>query len=49
MIGGKATHPVCGLPGGMSKPLTEEERQEIEKMALSLIDYAGMSLQIFRI
>lgn len=48
MIGGKATHPVCGLPGGMSKPLSEEERQEIESMAFSLIDYAGMSLQIFR-
>jgi len=28
MIGGKATHPVCGLPGGMSKPITEEERKE---------------------
>lgn len=22
MIGGKATHPVCGLPGGMSKPIS---------------------------
>src|SRR5512139_2631720 len=26
MIGGKATHPVGGIPGGMSKPLTEAER-----------------------
>ena len=26
VIGGKATHPVCGLPGGMSKPINEEER-----------------------
>lgn len=48
MIGGKATHPVCGLPGGMSKPITEEERQEIESKALSLVDFAEVSLQIFR-
>ena len=26
IIGGKATHPVSGLPGGMSKPLSEESR-----------------------
>jgi len=48
MIGGKATHPVCGLPGGMSKAITEEERQDIESMALSLIEFAGLSLKIFR-
>ncbi|NLT96511.1 MAG: Ni/Fe hydrogenase subunit alpha [Clostridia bacterium] len=48
MIGGKATHPVCGLPGGMSKPITEEERQQIESMALSIVDFAEGSLQIFR-
>ena len=46
MIGGKATHPVCGLPGGMSKPITEEERKEIEEMAKSLIDFAKFSLQL---
>src|SRR4030043_1354429 len=33
ILGGKATHPVCGLPGGMSKALSEEKRQEIENMA----------------
>ena len=27
MIGGKATHPVGGIPGGMSKPITEAERE----------------------
>lgn len=48
MIGGKATHPVCGLPGGMSKSITEEERQDIERMALSLIEYAELNLNIFR-
>jgi len=47
MIGGKATHPVCGLPGGMSKALTEEERAEIEKMAESSVKFAQFTLQVF--
>jgi len=47
IIGGKATHPVCGLPGGISKPLTEEERQEIEKMAESSVEFAKFTLKIF--
>lgn len=47
MIGGKATHPVCGLPGGISKPITKEERQEIEKMAESSVEFAKFSLGLF--
>jgi len=47
MIGGKATHPVCGLPGGMSKAISEEERAEIEKMAESSVKFAQFSLQVF--
>jgi F420-non-reducing hydrogenase large subunit len=47
LIGGKATHPVCGLPGGISKPLSEENRQEIEKMATSAVDFAKFSLKLF--
>jgi len=47
MIGGKATHPVCGLPGGVSKPLTEQERQEIEKMAESSVGFAKFTLKVF--
>jgi F420-non-reducing hydrogenase large subunit len=44
---GKATHPVGGIPGGMSKPLTEEEREKIEAMAASLVEFAKFSLQLF--
>jgi F420-non-reducing hydrogenase large subunit len=47
MLGGKATHPVCGLPGGISKGLTEEERAEIEEMAKSSVKFAQFSLEIF--
>lgn len=47
IIGGKATHPVCGLPGGMSKPLSEAHRQEIESMVSSCIDFAQFTLKLF--
>lgn len=47
IIGGKATHPVCGLPGGISKPLSEEDRQEIEKMADSSVEFAKFTLKLF--
>jgi F420-non-reducing hydrogenase large subunit len=46
MIGGKATHPVCGLPGGMSKPINEEERIEIEQMAKSCVEFGRFSLKL---
>lgn len=47
MIGGKATHPVGGLPGGMSKPLTEAEREQIETTAAGLVEFAKFSLKLF--
>ena len=47
LIGGKATHPVCGLPGGMSKALSEENRQEIEKMTASCVEFAKFTLKLF--
>jgi F420-non-reducing hydrogenase large subunit len=47
IIGGKATHPVCGLPGGLSKPLSEDNRKEIEKMAESCLNFAQFTLKLF--
>lgn len=47
LIGGKATHPVCGLPGGLSKSLREEDRSEIQKMASSTVEFAEFSLKLF--
>jgi F420-non-reducing hydrogenase large subunit len=47
IIGGKATHPVCGIPGGISKPLSEEGRREIENMASSSVNFAKFSLKLF--
>ena len=47
VLGGRGIHPVAGLPGGWSKAVTEEERQEIEQIASQNIDFALFSLQLF--
>ena len=47
ILGGKATHPVCGLPGGVSKGLNKDEVKEIETMAKSCRDFAQFSLKLF--
>ncbi|MBS7656855.1 Ni/Fe hydrogenase subunit alpha [Candidatus Bathyarchaeota archaeon] len=47
IIGGKPTHPVNALPGGVSKSISKEEQQEIVKMLESCIDFAKFTLQVF--
>jgi F420-non-reducing hydrogenase large subunit len=47
MLGGRGIHPVAGLPGGWSKAINEEERQEIEKAARENVDFALFSLKLF--
>jgi F420-non-reducing hydrogenase large subunit len=47
MLGGRGIHPVAGLPGGWSKAMTAEEREEIEGYARQNVDFALFSLKIF--
>jgi F420-non-reducing hydrogenase large subunit len=47
LIGGRATYPVCGLPGGNSRAITEEERKTIETKAKSCVEFARFSLKTF--
>jgi F420-non-reducing hydrogenase large subunit len=47
ILGGKATHPVCGLPGGVSKTLSKEEVVEIETKVKSCVDFAQFTLNLF--
>jgi F420-non-reducing hydrogenase large subunit len=47
VIGGKATHPVCGLPGGMSKAINEEERRDFEEKAKSCVEFGKFGLKLF--
>jgi F420-non-reducing hydrogenase large subunit len=46
-LGGRGIHPVAGLPGGWSVPITEEMRTDIEKIARENIDFALFSLKVF--
>ncbi len=47
ILGGKATHPVCGLPGGVSKGLDKEEVKDIETMTKSCMEFAKFTLKLF--
>jgi len=47
MIGGRKVHPCTGVPGGVSHGITEEQRQEIERMGRWAIDFARFSLKLF--
>jgi len=47
MIGGRSTHPVWTLPGGVSKGITEEQRKEIVEHAKSCVEFAKFSLKLF--
>jgi F420-non-reducing hydrogenase large subunit len=44
IIAGKAIHPAAAVPGGFSRPLQEEERQELRKMAEECFELAKFSM-----
>ncbi|MFN2201894.1 MAG: Ni/Fe hydrogenase subunit alpha [Caldilineaceae bacterium] len=47
MLGGRGIHPVAGLPGGWSQPVSEEMRKTIEQTALDNVEFALFSLKLF--
>jgi F420-non-reducing hydrogenase large subunit len=47
MIGGRGVHPNWGLPGGVSRGITEEQREEIEKLGRDAIEFAKFTIQLF--
>ncbi|HID92479.1 MAG TPA: Ni/Fe hydrogenase subunit alpha, partial [bacterium (Candidatus Stahlbacteria)] len=47
LIGGKVVHPVCGVPGGVSKGITEEDRKGIVDTAKFGVEFAKFALQLF--
>jgi len=46
-MAGKSIHPVFGLPGGVSRGITKEERAEFEEKLKSCVEFAKFSLQLF--
>ncbi len=47
IIGGRKVHPCTSIPGGLTKGINEEQRQDIEKMGRWAIEFAQFSLQLF--
>ena len=48
IIGGRSTHPVSGVPGGISKALSVDNRDKIEEMAQSSKKFAEFTLNLFK-
>ncbi|MDX1613040.1 MAG: Ni/Fe hydrogenase subunit alpha [Candidatus Promineifilaceae bacterium] len=48
MLGGRKVHPCTSIPGGVTKGLTEKERQKIEEMGHWCVEFGQFSLQLFR-
>jgi F420-non-reducing hydrogenase large subunit len=47
MMGGRPVHPNWGLPGGVSRGITEEQREEIERLGLDAIEFGKFTIQLF--
>ena len=47
IIGGKPVMPSCGLPGGVSKGITEEERQQIIETGEYAVEFSKFALGLF--
>lgn len=47
-LGGKAIHPVLGLPGGVAKRVRPEMQEGIRAVASDAVDFARFTLQLFR-
>ena len=48
IIGGKATHPVMGVPGGVTKGINAEEQKEIVGYAQNLVEFAKTSMSVLK-
>ncbi len=44
ILSGKSIHPVTAVPGGFSKPLTEDERQRLIPMANEVLEFARFAI-----
>ncbi|MEJ5165413.1 MAG: Ni/Fe hydrogenase subunit alpha [Thermoanaerobaculia bacterium] len=44
IVSGKAIHPVTSVPGGVSKPLRQEEVEKLKPMAEEMLEFAKFSI-----
>jgi len=47
MIGGRKVHPCTSIPGGLTKGITREQRDEILKLGQWAIEFGQFSLKLF--
>jgi len=47
LIGGRQVHSNYAIPGGISKPISTEECNEIRKMAESMVNFSKYTLNLF--
>ena len=47
LVGGKAAHPVFGLPGGVAKHITPEMQKQFQEVAGEAVAFAQFTLQLF--
>jgi F420-non-reducing hydrogenase large subunit len=47
IVGGRATHPVWNLPGGVSKPLNKEDREKVRGMAAEQVKFGEFGMKLF--
>ena len=47
ILGGRGIHPVAGVPGGWSKPVSLEEQAELRQLASFNVAFAHETLQLF--
>jgi len=47
LAGGKAAHPVFGVPGGVAKPLSADDAARFREVAGEAVDFACFTLELF--
>jgi F420-non-reducing hydrogenase large subunit len=47
VAGGKAAHPVFGLPGGVAKRILKDEQRKIQEVAADSVEFAKFTLSTF--
>jgi len=48
MLAGKSVHPAFGIPGGVTKSLSSEEREELIELTSEMVDFAKFTLDLFK-
>ncbi len=48
MLAGRTIHPVMGLPGGVSRPISPSEADEVRKLGDEAVEFGLFTLKVFK-